>query len=71
MHFVALVAFCHLFFVCCVFCGGGEECTSTKNVAENSKKSEFECDFESKLDKLKANIKLPSDETASPFVKTL
>ena len=70
MHFVALVAFYHLFFVLGVFCGG-EECTSTKNVAENGKKGEFECDFESKLDKLKANIKLPSDETASPFVKTL
>ena len=49
MHFVALVAFCYLFFVFGVFCDK-EEC-STKNETE---KSESECDFKSKLDKLKA-----------------
>ena len=63
MHFVTiLVAFCYLFFVFGVFCEE-EECSTEK--------SEFDCDFKSKLDKLKANVKLPSDETASPFVRTL
>ena len=68
MHFVALVAFYNLFFVLCVFCEA-EQCT--KNQAENSKSKFASCDFKSKLDKSKANVKLPSDETASPFVKTL
>ena len=67
MHFVALVAFYNLFFVLCVFCE--EQCT--KNQAKNSKSEFASCDFKLKLDKLKANVKLPSDETASPFVKTL
>ena len=68
MHFVALVAFYNLFFVLCVFCEA-EQCT--KNQAKNSKSEFASCDFKSKLDKLKDNVKLPSDETASPFVKTL